>query len=127
MLLDQPLSPDLTASASSPVFLFFFLMIRRPPRSTLFPYTTLFRSIILLPGCGQFVPGASFVLHEPGSDELIAAAGLVKNERSEEHTSELQSHLNLVCRLLLEKKKRKSRANGSDLTQQLRKASACRP
>src|SRR5256885_16608804 len=70
---------------------FFFLMIRRPPRSTLFPYTTLFRS-------------ALFVTH----DQLEAFAigdmiGVV--HRSEEHTSELQSPCNLVCRLLLEKKK----------------------
>src|SRR5260370_18676131 len=72
-------------------------MIRRPPRSTLFPYTTLFRS-------------------EHGDDEAAdqerAAGGLRRpdgenhGQRSEEHTSELQSHLNLVCRLLLEKKKK---------------------
>src|ERR1039457_7510481 len=69
---------------------FFFLMIRRPPRSTLFPYTTLFRSD-LWPGQRQ---GYSKPDYEPG----IAV-------RSEEHTSELQSPCNLVCRLLLEKKK----------------------
>src|SRR5215204_454781 len=70
--------------------LFFFLMIRRPPRSTLFPYTTLFRS--LLEG---LLAGRSDVL-----------SGIVNGieERSEEHTSELQSHSDLVCRLLLEKK-----------------------
>src|SRR5216684_4985415 len=69
-------------------FFFFFLMIRRPPRSTLFPYTTLFRSV---------QPGG------PGPDHgnRLARARLV---RSEEHTSELQSRLHLVCRLLLEKK-----------------------
>src|SRR5438477_4174169 len=71
--------------------IFFFLMIRRPPRSTLFPYTTLFRS--------QREVSASEFFVIPKSD----------NERenvlrSEEHTSELQSHVNLVCRLLLEKK-----------------------
>src|SRR5260370_37486703 len=66
----------------------FFLMIRRPPRSTLFPYTTLFRSPCL--------HGRS---HAP--EEWIEPA----QHRSEEHTSELQSHLNIVCRLLLEKKK----------------------
>src|SRR5471030_3482313 len=69
-------------------FLFFFLMIRRPPRSTLFPYTTLFRSGY---GCQR--------------DPLVFF-GLVFPERSEEHTSELQSLRHLVCRLLLEKKKK---------------------
>src|SRR5712664_4788939 len=70
---------------------FFFLMIRRPPRSTLFPYTTLFRSSLLR------------------DVEPVGAAGpgLVRDERrSEEHTSELQSRSDLVCRLLLENKKR---------------------
>src|SRR6516162_10921733 len=68
----------------------FFLMIRRPPRSTLFPYTTLFRSLE-----DGLDPGAD--VRDPGLDLLA--------ERSEEHTSELQSPCNLVCRLLLEKKK----------------------
>src|SRR4029077_21294314 len=68
---------------------FFFLMIRRPPRSTLFPYTTLFRSF----------PGSS-----PRLPERPAKRTNRDLSRSEEHTSELQSHLNLVCRLLLEKK-----------------------
>src|SRR5579872_7580077 len=72
-------------------FFFFFLMIRRPPRSTLFPYTTLFRSERRAVGMGAQLP-------RPGS----ADAGL----RSEEHTSELQSRPHLVCRLLLEKKKK---------------------
>src|SRR6478672_12866939 len=72
-------------------FLFFFLMIRRPPRSTLFPYTTLFRS-----------PGP--VLDDPRGS---AAPGSSPPGRSEEHTSELQSRSDLVCRLLLEKKKKK--------------------
>src|SRR5260370_11960798 len=82
---------------------FFFLMIRRPPRSTLFPYTTLFRS-------GQVVrdrggpAGASGAGVGPGSRPGLAPGEIL--DRSEEHTSELQSHLNLVCRLLLEKKKR---------------------
>src|SRR4029077_8146950 len=75
-------------------FCFFFLMIRRPPRSTLFPYTTLFRS---------FTPLISTWLIAQTSNK--AAPGLWM-ARSEEHTSELQSHLNLVCRLLLEKKKK---------------------
>src|SRR6476661_192697 len=70
---------------------FFFLMIRRPPRSTLFPYTTLFRSAAPARRLLQ-------LLHHH-------AARRPAGGRSEEHTSELQSHLNLVCRLLLEKKK----------------------
>src|SRR5260370_25618790 len=69
-------------------------MIRRPPRSTLFPYTTLFRSVLLAIGNdGQF---ARFCA-------AVGEAGWAQ-DRSEEHTSELQSHLNLICRLLLEKK-----------------------
>src|SRR5256885_15839695 len=75
-------------------FFFFFLMIRRPPRSTLFPYTTLFRSDIKLQ--------RRFRSLLSGDDEHGAEVGV---ERSEEHTSELQSPCNLVCRLLLEKKK----------------------
>src|SRR5260370_22459510 len=71
-------------------------MIRRPPRSTLFPYTTLFRSPPL-----KGYPGAK----EAGTPEFIDFLIGVSPTRSEEHTSELQSHLNLVCRLLLEKKK----------------------
>src|SRR5574343_1252889 len=70
-------------------FFFFFLMIRRPPRSTLFPYTTLFRS-----DTGQQI-----------ANELQQCINLRTTTRSEEHTSELQSHHDLVCRLLLEKKK----------------------
>src|SRR2546426_9234447 len=69
-------------------------MIRRPPRSTLFPYTTLFRSLL--------IPGVLRELHGPAA----AGAILRAHERSEEHTSELQSPCNLVCRLLLEKKKK---------------------
>src|SRR5207342_3760936 len=72
------------------IFFFFFLMIRRPPRSTLFPYTTLFRS-------------ARLRRQHPGSHRR-GPPGPVR--RSEEHTSELQSRENLVCRLLLEKKKK---------------------
>src|SRR5262249_62375879 len=89
--------------SAQPTFFFFFSMIRRPPRSTLFPYTTLFRSVRLevavevgglIDGLGQRVVRA----------EGHAAA---RAPRSEEHTSELQSLTNLVCRLLLEKKKKK--------------------
>src|SRR5436305_9947099 len=76
-------------------FLFFFLMIRRPPRSTLFPYTTLFRS------CSPALPAAGTDCHLPPQGPAPSAPGA----RSEEHTSELQSRPHLVCRLLLEKKK----------------------
>src|SRR2546426_8813883 len=82
---------------------FFFLMIRRPPRSTLFPYTTLFRSR---------PPAIDRVVWKPIPDDfprIVALekgeADIITNVRSEEHTSELQSPCNLVCRLLLEKKK----------------------
>src|SRR5260370_26666873 len=80
-------------------------MIRRPPRSTLFPYTTLFRSTLLVKKHADNCEAARHehrrpdTLNAPGQDQLM-------NVRSEEHTSELQSHLNLVCRLLLEKKKK---------------------
>src|SRR5260370_1720858 len=93
-------------------------MIRRPPRSTLFPYTTLFRS--LGPVRDIEPPGRAIYRHiieaTDSSDRIVTddfVAGPVlkqqsgQKERSEEHTSELQSHLNLVCRLLLEKKKKK--------------------
>src|SRR5690242_21897054 len=82
---------------------FFFLMIRRPPRSTLFPYTTLFRSR----EAGADVADA--VGDGGGQDDRFAAGGQPGAARSEEHTSELQSHVNLVCRLLLEKKKKKNK------------------
>src|SRR2546422_6275206 len=86
-------------------------MIRRPPRSTLFPYTTLFRSDPLrreqrdqrlpdLPGRRLFVESYSFLY------TMASRAARVVKSRSEEHTSELQSRLHLVCRLLLEKKKK---------------------
>src|SRR5260370_15404253 len=101
-------------------------MIRRPPRSTLFPYTTLFRSVhrpaaVIHPGLqGQ-------QRHRRGHLAQVARADGKKPElrRSEEHTSELQSHLNLVCRLLLEKKKKKinekdKRRSHEDKTNQLR-------
>src|SRR2546430_12689553 len=77
-------------------------MIRRPPRSTLFPYTTLFRSIVINPSLYKpaYDPVKDFA---PVSQVAVAPNMLVV--RSEEHTSELQSQSNLVCRLLLEKKK----------------------
>src|SRR3712207_7970316 len=99
------------------LFYFFFLMIRRPPRSTLFPYTTLFRS----PGERRARPAANS--HRGRPDEpashldggsrvrssLRRRLGQRCRRRSEEHTSELQSRQYLVCRLLLEKKKKKKK------------------
>src|SRR5688572_32669625 len=99
-------------------FFLFFLLIRRPPRSTLFPYTTLFRSVAvvvergehrhvrslqeLLQPCHGLVGRPLALLRDDG---LRRHAGAQPRLRSEEHTSELQSQSNLVCRLLLEKKK----------------------
>src|SRR3712207_9093553 len=87
--------------------LFFFLMIRRPPRSTLFPYTTLFRSPSSLSPLQRTrsAPSASVVCRSGSSGST--GCGRSSPERSEEHTSELQSRQYLVCRLLLEKKKKK--------------------
>src|SRR5256886_15511502 len=83
-------------SSCYPYLFFFFLMIRRPPRSTLFPYTTLFRS-----------RGGDRESGNPANERATAILGQEPLQRSEEHTSELQSQSNLVCRLLLEKKKKR--------------------
>src|SRR2546430_4926672 len=95
-------------STARVAFIIFFLMIRRPPRSTLFPYTTLFRS----------VGDRSAVVKPKREQELVPTEQVAHRsqalprytERSEEHTSELQSQSNLVCRLLLEKKKNNRRS-----------------
>src|SRR5260370_12568304 len=79
-------------------------MIRRPPRSTLFPYTTLFRS------CNNSFSKGQPTVTTWSARAVEMRSCHVANTRSEEHTSELQSHLNLVCRLLLEKKKKTSRS-----------------
>src|SRR5205823_12315467 len=89
-----------------PFFFFFFLLIRRPPRSTLFPYTTLFRSC-----AHQFLStGANGACGAPVTENsnpaIRQSVRNVMADRSEEHTSELQSLAYLVCRLLLEKKKK---------------------
>src|SRR2546430_9194940 len=93
-----------TSRTYGSIIFFFFLMIRRPPRSTLFPYTTLFRSY-----------DAQDSRHVTLDDlrKLIAGGQRIKvdDKRSEEHTSELQSQSNLVCRLLLEKKKKHRRSS----------------
>src|SRR2546421_4989251 len=105
---------------------FFFLMIRRPPRSTLFPYTTLFRSIILAidrihvnPGIVRLSQQGPWLWIPEGElavfCDVVEGSGnrlegrLLMRQRSEEHTSELQSRSDLVCRLLLEKKKKRTR------------------
>src|SRR3712207_8794681 len=92
--------------------MFFFLMIRRPPRSTLFPYTTLFRSPRSVAVCPKHV-GASAIHNVPSVPPLGQSTSWSEHstcakvsKRSEEHTSELQSRQYLVCRLLLEKKKK---------------------
>src|SRR2546427_9431118 len=102
-------------------------MIRRPPRSTLFPYTTLFRSPSSSPSSGPLRPPAARNPHEHRTCQKQRGEGLGQNRRpvrrrlcaaprSEEHTSELQSQSNLVCRLLLEKKKQKKRQRQTHAT-----------
>src|SRR2546426_4767153 len=91
-------------SLSCHSFLFFFLMIRRPPRSTLFPYTTLFRSWHAETNAWRHAPPAR--RRAKRYRRRGRGAGRRGEMRSEEHTSELQSPCNLVCRLLLEKKKK---------------------
>src|SRR2546430_12891503 len=97
---------------------FFFLMIRRPPRSTLFPYTTLFRSPRdLREGRADVADFGETV--DRDLDELDSPGLLSLVVRSEEHTSELQSQSNLVCRLLLEKKKKQNTSTTSSMIQRL--------
>src|SRR2546421_7166928 len=112
-----------SSSLLPPPPLFFFLMIRRPPRSTLFPYTTLFRSSLnrecRLAWCSPilyYLISSTFTFTAPGTLRastpksilpmtMMPGSGIFRPSRSEEHTSELQSRSDLVCRLLLEKKK----------------------
>src|SRR5690348_17568841 len=97
---------------SSPLLFFFlfFLMIRRPPRSTLFPYTTLFRSLSLLVVFACFAPALATAKSQRHAPVAKITKAKTARARSEEHTSELQSPVHLVCRLLLEKKKKKPNA-----------------
>src|SRR5437588_11708166 len=92
---------------------FFFLMIRRPPRSTLFPYTTLFRSRCHHTGGKNSLPprtpAAAVAPRTAGTRPAPDGRTCTGGSRSEEHTSELQSHSDLVCRLLLEKKKKQKK------------------
>src|SRR2546430_11414250 len=98
-------------------FFFFFLMIRRPPRSTLFPYTTLFRSLRDHEGSPQ---GTREDLHRVLQRQDLGSEVRTRRllRRSEEHTFELQSQSNLVCRLLLEKKKQHSQPRRPSHTRQ---------
>src|SRR5436190_12012609 len=94
------------------VFFFFFLMIRRPPRSTLFPYTTLFRSFL------AEIRASFEAARRLETKRLVVLSG--NRVRSEEHTSELQSHSDLVCRLLLEKKKKKKKKKQNKINKKIR-------
>src|SRR3712207_8080751 len=100
-----------TACRLPMLLVFFFLMIRRPPRSTLFPYTTLFRSDVDLDhGFYDTRQGVRYTIGPAARQEILDRLLELNHERyarSEEHTSELQSRQYLVCRLLLEKKKKK--------------------
>src|SRR5437870_9696634 len=95
----------------------FLLLIRRPPRSTLFPYTTLFRSLGAAPIAEALARGADIVITGRVADAALSLGPTVSpcasfsQSRSEEHTSELQSRGHLVCRLLLEKKKHQPSSN----------------
>src|SRR5437879_7806055 len=100
-----------SVSCSCRCSLVFFLMIRRPPRSTLFPYTTLFRSPRRRPARDRHVAGRR------GPPQPADAGPCRQCLRSEEHTSELQSPMYLVCRLLLEKKKKKKKQITKRITQ----------
>src|SRR3989442_13787705 len=93
------------------IFFFFFLMIRRPPRSTLFPYTTLFRSRWAHSATAGIGSTLAHMSASGGVREYHAAR---RHVRSEEHTSELQSRPHLVCRLLLEKKKKNLQNQSED-------------
>src|SRR2546426_2945686 len=125
MILGEMAVKDLARSEHLLNIIFFFLMIRRPPRSTLFPYTTLFRSTVLryvadeLAGWHARALKTEAELREHQGQPRGAASARLdpevrnriadleqENKRSEEHTSELQSPCNIVCRLLLEKKKK---------------------
>src|SRR5260221_6730142 len=86
-------------------------MIRRPPRSTLFPYTTLFRSVLSSANWASSLASEALPGRSPSPSEKLTSYCFMMSQRSEEHTSELQSHSDLVCRLLLEKKNKPLRTH----------------
>src|SRR5699024_11267582 len=105
-------SSTLHIATSPTLFTFFFLMLLRPPRSTLFPYTTLFRSKVVmssrsLPPIRMLKKIFRPLPHKPNTSYWRSSISMQTRSRSEEHTSELQSRFDLVCRLLLEKKKQR--------------------
>src|SRR5437764_12957806 len=106
-------SPVYLTSLLSSTLLFCFFMLRRPPRSTLFPYTTLFRSRGESSSSAARTRARSLSTSNASSvaDRLSCGSAVSSVRRSEEHTSELQSPMYLVCRLLLEKKKKKREHN----------------
>src|SRR2546428_4812420 len=108
-MIDLSILSFISPATCSLYVFFFFLMIRRPPRSTLFPYTTLFRSRV-----------TSATTNEPIAGVNVSVTGTAFGAvtRSEEHTSELQSRSDLVCRLLLEKKKKTAMTTHVSYTQQ---------
>src|SRR2546427_9617425 len=116
----------MTSRSWDAVLFFFFLMIRRPPRSTLFPYTTLFRSNRVGRGRGISHPALRLSFLTGRLRDLKEVDSAPFALRSEEHTSELQSQSNLVCRLLLEKKNRRKDILGERPRDQ-RKGSPHRP
>src|SRR3989442_10926841 len=113
----------LFATPSILIFFFFFLMIRRPPRSTLFPYTTLFRSRCDRDG-GERDHLRPLGLQQVREHARLRARAGHDDTRSEEHTSELQSRPHLVCRLLLEKKKKKKKTSRLKIRVIVKKQSA---
>src|SRR5438552_13337126 len=116
-----------SASMNHYILFFFFLMLRRPPRSTLFPYTTLFRSPPR-PATARESRAAGAMARNDRRQPAPNRRARPRDRRSEEHTSELQSPDHLVCRLLLEKKKKKNKKNNTKkkeqtcITQQLQRS-----
>src|SRR5262249_62356157 len=112
MFLRRPL-PRVIQAVDALLLPFFFLMLRRPPRSPLFPYTTLFRSHAATSSRATAAPCMTSTGSRCPSRDTTPRHLPITSRRSEEHTSELQSLTNLVCRLLLEKKKNHMRPSRS--------------
>src|SRR5437867_7774013 len=114
MLLVRNVAVYVLVCSCSSLLFFFFLMIRPPPRSTLFPYTTLFRSEVVARQLRVHLLGAQLNECLVGRADIVREGLATLSWRSEEHTSELQSPYDLVCRLLLEKKKKKHIRNNKE-------------